>query len=305
MNIANRYRPPRHVITSARFGSISATTLRGSCSPNYSPVSGKQAFVEPFRRHCNLIRPQQQARIAARFRIADDYSTKEMPMPNRRVTALMVSLAVVWATALPSAAQQNAAFAKVDDDPSLPRVLLIGDSISIGYTVPVREALGGKANVHRAPTNCGPTSNGIKQIDNWLGEGKWDVIHFNFGLHDLKLIDGKHQVPIDDYAKNLQTIAEKMQATGAKVIWCTTTPVPKGKLNPPRNFGDVDSYNAVAAKVMDELKIPTNDLCAFARERIGDIQKPNDVHFTAAGSKILGEEVARQIAAQLGSPPSE
>src|SRR3954467_10868139 len=83
----------------------------------------------------------------------------------------------------------NPAFAKVQDDPNLPRVLLIGDSISMGYTLPVREMLKGKANVHRPPANCGPTERGLDQLDKWLGDGKWDVIHFNFGLHDLKYLD--------------------------------------------------------------------------------------------------------------------
>ncbi len=59
-------------------------------------------------------------------------------------------------------------------------MLLIGDSISIGYTMPVRKLLEGKANVHRIPTNGGPTKNGIANIDNWLGTKKWDVIHFNW-----------------------------------------------------------------------------------------------------------------------------
>lgn len=203
------------------------------------------------------------------------------------------------AFSLTPALAQDPAFAKVTDDPQLPRVLLIGDSISIGYTVPVREALAGKANVHRAPTNCGPTINGIKEIDKWLAGGKWDVIHFNFGLHDLKQINGKHQVGIEDYENNLRTLAEKLKATGAKVIWCSTTPVPEGKLNPPRSFGDVAKFNEAAARVMKDLEMPTNDLYTFALERQADIQKKNDVHFTAAGSKVLGEEVARQIVEHL------
>ena len=43
----------------------------------------------------------------------------------------------------------------VQDDPALPRVLLIGDSISHMYTASVRRLLKGKANVHRAPARCG------------------------------------------------------------------------------------------------------------------------------------------------------
>jgi hypothetical protein len=70
--------------------------------------------------------------------------------------------------------------------PGQPRVLLIGDSISIGYTLPVRELLKGKANVHRIPQNGGATDVGLEKMASWLGDGKWDVIHFNFGLHDAK-----------------------------------------------------------------------------------------------------------------------
>lgn len=67
----------------------------------------------------------------------------------------------------------------VQDEPGLPRVLLIGDSVSGGYTLATRKLLAGKANVHKAPENCGPTGNGLKKLDIWLGDGHWDVIHFN------------------------------------------------------------------------------------------------------------------------------
>ena len=49
----------------------------------------------------------------------------------------------------------------VTDVPGLPRVLLIGDSVSMGYTLRVRTALQGKANVHRVPTNCGPSADSL------------------------------------------------------------------------------------------------------------------------------------------------
>ena len=95
------------------------------------------------------------------------------------VTALLLSLPV-------QAQKKKGPLAPVTDDPKLPRVLLIGDSISIGYTLPTREFLKGKANLHRIPTNGGPTTRGLASIDAWIGESKWDVIHFNWGLHDLK-----------------------------------------------------------------------------------------------------------------------
>lgn len=192
------------------------------------------------------------------------------------------------------------AFAKVVDDPALPKVLLIGDSISIGYTPPVRALLKGKANVHRIPTNGGPTSNGVKNIDAWLGKQKWAVIHLNFGLHDLKIMpDGKHQVPQEDYEKNLRLLIDKCQKTGAKVIFATTTPVPEGTLNPPRKFGDVAEYNAVASKVAAEKGAAIDDLNAAIAPQIKELQKPHDVHYKPAGYKVLAESVAKSIEAAL------
>lgn len=192
------------------------------------------------------------------------------------------------------------AFAKVTDDPKLPRVLLIGDSISIGYTVPVRELLKGKANVHRNAGNGGPTTNGLAHLTAWLGEGKWDVIHFNWGLHDLKFMpDGKQQVALADYETNLRKLVGQLKATGAELIWCTTTPVAEGTLNPKRLDSDVQAYNAAARKIMEEQKVAVDDLYAFALPQLAQIQRPVNVHFTAEGSKALAKQVAASIEAAL------
>jgi len=237
-------------------------------------------------------------------------------MPTRLSRRSLVVLAALLAVATIAPAQEskkkvqrppNPALAVVEDVPGLPRVLLIGDSISIGYTLPVREALKGKANVHRIPANGGPTSNGLANIDKWLGDKKWDVIHFNWGLHDLKFVDengqlsneqtGKHQIPLDKYEMNLRQLTQRLQKTGAKLIWCSTTPVPEGAAG--RKPGDELRYNEVAAKVMKELNVPTDDLYSFALPRLNDIQLPANVHFTAAGSEVLAEQVAKSITAAL------
>lgn len=208
----------------------------------------------------------------------------------------------------------NPAYAAVEDVAGLPRVLLIGDSISIGYTLATREQLKGKANVHRPATNCGPTKTGLAHLDAWLATGgagkKWDVIHFNWGLHDLKHVgdDGskivdvktpgsRRQISPEDYRANLETLVARLKATGAKLIWRNTTPVPEGAKG--RVVEDVPLYNGIAAEVMKEAGIPTHDLYAFALERLPQIQLPADVHFTPAGSAVLAEDVARAIEAAL------
>jgi acyl-CoA thioesterase-1 len=191
--------------------------------------------------------------------------------------------------------------APIQDQSGLPRVLLIGDSISMGYTLPVREALAGKANVHRPAENCGPTIRGIERLENWLGQGRWDVIHFNFGLHDLRLDDGRHQVPLDQYEQNLRTMVARLKQSGATLIWCSTTPVPETS-TPPRRNSDVIAYNAVARNIAEENKIPIDDLYAFALPRLSEIQRPSNVHFTPEGSKVLARQVAASIAEALPSP---
>lgn len=223
-------------------------------------------------------------------------------------TTLLVLLSLLSATF----AQQPAAPARkpdpsmtpITDEPGLPRVLVIGDSISIGYTIPTRELLKAKANLHRIPTNGGSTKDGLANIDKWLGTGKWDVIHFNWGLHDLKhWKDGKMdptgpQVStLEEYEKNLGELVKRLKATGAKLIWATTTPVPEGSGG--RVAGDDVKYNAVAAKVMKETGVPTNDLHALCVPNLAEWQLPKNVHFNAAGSKGLAEKVSKEIETAL------
>lgn len=222
----------------------------------------------------------------------------------------VVVAAELPAVVAPTGKRPDPALAPIDDMPDLPRVLLIGDSISIGYTLPARTLLDGKANVHRIPTNGGPTTRGLQQLDRWLGPSRWDVIHFNFGLHDLKHADAKgglvdaseapRQVELDAYRDNLRAIVRRLKETGATLIWCTTTPVPPGAKG--RVAGDEVAYNAVAADVMRDEGVATNDLHAFAAARLAEIGKPADVHYTPAGYAVLAEQVARRIDQALPKP---
>jgi hypothetical protein len=192
------------------------------------------------------------------------------------------------------------AMAAVTDDPALPRVLIIGDSISIGYTAPVRKQMAGKANIHRILTNGGPTINGLKNLNSWLGTSKWDIIHFNWGLHDLKFMEtGQRQVPLDEYEKNLRELVKTLNATGAHLIWCSTTPVPAADTNPPRKNDDVIAYNAVAKKIMDENGIAIDDLYTFALPQLEKIQLPKNVHYNADGYETLGTQVTKSLTAAL------
>ena len=209
-----------------------------------------------------------------------------------------------------AARKVNPVFAAPKEDPNLPYVLIIGDSISIGYTLDVRRELQGVANVYRPPTNCGPTTKGLAEIDSWLGDRKWDVVHWNHGLHDLKYMGPKGQnladpkaptshpqVPIDDYTSNIERLAKRIKQSAKVVIWRETTPVPEGAAG--RVVGDSAKYNAAAAKAIANVGgIQTDPFFAFA-ESVKEQQRPANVHYTPEGSKRLGSHVAKVIRTAL------
>lgn len=224
---------------------------------------------------------------------------------------LMFSPLVVW---------PNSLFRLLQND--LPNVLILGDSISIGYTPFVREMLKGKANVYRPmlengkPENCAGTTKGVENIDRWLNSAgnagitnsgsHWDIIHFNFGLHDIKHVDpvtGKNsqnpkhpkQANRRHYKKNLKTIVEKLKATGAELIFATTTPYPDDVNGPLRKPGMPRKYNRVAVKIMNKNGIRINNLHAFMVPRMNELQRPNNVHFTKKGSRALAGKVVERI----------
>jgi hypothetical protein len=199
-------------------------------------------------------------------------------------------------------------------DPALPNVLILGDSISIGYTRDVRTLMAGKANVFRPmnpsgkqPENCGDTPMGIKGLDKWLGDTRWDVIHFNWGLWDLcyrnpkvktqgnrDKKNGTLSTTPEQYERNLETIVTRLEKTGAKLIWASTTLVPDGEVG--RFVGDDVKYNAIADRVMKRHGIPTNDLHALTKSFEGKLfAGPGNVHFTAEGSQRLARQVAEKI----------
>ena len=199
---------------------------------------------------------------------------------------------------------------------ALPIVLIIGDSVSMGYTNYVKGFMDGVANVQRPLNpgggyqNCEGTTSGIENIDKWIGDTQWDVIHFNFGLHDLKHVnpetgknsnspDDPQQADIKTYEKNLKEIVIKLKATGAKLIFATTTSFPDKPGGPLRRSDQPEKYNKVALKIMKKNNIIVNDLNALTLPNLSELQPPNNVHFTEAGSELLAREVVKVIKSVL------
>ncbi|MDO7171616.1 SGNH/GDSL hydrolase family protein [Mariniflexile sp. AS56] len=212
------------------------------------------------------------------------------------------------------------AFKYVHPQTGKPNVFIYGDSISIAYSSAVRKLLAGNATVIRLFKNGGSSNDFISNMNKLqetmfqpgLEEGwdfKWDVIHFNVGLHDLKYLKGKHldkdngkQVStISQYKENLEGICTylKTQFPKAKLIFATTTPVPanaKGRFG-----GDSVIYNKAALEVLSKHpEIIINDLYTYTKPHLEMwAQEPGNVHYKELGFTAQGKEVARVISKNL------
>jgi len=201
----------------------------------------------------------------------------------------------------------------------LPRILIIGDSVSMGYTKGVVQLLEGKADVQRPDANCGATFIGLRDLDKWLDGRSWDVIHFNFGLHDLRYCfnsdpyqmknaagefptaeTGAPRTPIGAYEANLRQLVGRLKATGARLIWGNTTPV--GQYHNGYEPALVDAYNRVAARVMEEEGVAVNDLNAVIAANIRDLHGNDHVHPNYKGARELAKAVAAAVTAALRNP---
>ncbi len=191
-----------------------------------------------------------------------------------------------------------------------PKVLIIGDSISKGYTPYVQQFLKGKAIVMRNTANAQHTATGLEMIDRWLGETQWEVIHFNWGLWDMYgWRFAKDNLTPEIYEKRLEQLVVRLKKTDAKLIWGTTTPVCP---EPEKNMRDrfmtkmkispelERKYLDAALRVMKKHDVQVNDLHALMAPVLKKYAlAPDNVHFTAEGRELLGKQVAASIAKLL------
>ncbi len=193
-------------------------------------------------------------------------------------------------------------------NPALPDVLIIGDSISMGYTPVVRKLLAAKANIYRIPANGMWTSNILAKTPYWfqvIGKQHFKVIVFNSGLHDItRIVNGQYDasgstnhIPLSSYTANLDKLVDLLQPHTDILIWASTTSVPVGAKG--RKAGDEIVYNDAASGIMNKRKVPIIDLYAVSLKAASLHMDPTNVHYTTAGYELLGSEVAKQVLEHL------
>ncbi|HEX2999481.1 MAG TPA: SGNH/GDSL hydrolase family protein, partial [Armatimonadota bacterium] len=147
------------------------------------------------------------------------------------------------------------------DDKNLPRVLLIGDSISVGYGPTVTKLLEGKYHVDRLSTSRAVNDPILyKETRMMLVDNHYAAIHFNNGLHGFHLKGPEYDKALREYVDLLQK-----ESGGAKLIWAASTPItaPNATDKLSDSNAAVITRNELALKLMQERGIPVDDLYAL------------------------------------------
>ena len=183
--------------------------------------------------------------------------------------------------------QISYAYHLADANMNLPRVLLVGDSICNNYQSEVRRLLEGKTNVsYWISSYCVTSPNYLKFLSLYLEEAKYDVVHFNNGLHSL-------QTPTDAYAKGICASIQliKRKQPDARIVWCSSTP-----LKDARKTAKVKELNAAAAKVVAEAGgVETNDLFALLEPLDREANWRDEFHHRKETCKMEANQVAAAI----------
>ncbi len=197
----------------------------------------------------------------------------------------------------------------------LPRVLLLGDANYLNLSRTVANELKGRATV--VARHPGDSTTALANLEGVLGDQSWAVIHFNFGLADLHYRDpatkavramskragGVRVSSPERYEKNLDALVGRLKATGAKLIWASTTPIPSSKLDDLVDPGSEVEYNAIAAKVMERHDVTVNDVHGHVTKN-AEGKKLTDP-FSVGRVVPLHPPVVEAIAAALGKPASK
>ncbi len=181
------------------------------------------------------------------------------------------------------------------NETNLPRVLLIGDSIVRDYYPEVEKHLAGKAFVARLSTSRfigDPVL--LKEIELVLGGTKFDVVHFNNGMHGWQHTEDEYRKAFPKLIKTIRAHAPK-----ARLIWATTTPLRDGKgvtsdTNAQYSDERIAARNVIAAEFVTARNIPIDDLNA-AMQGHPEYHSDN-VHFNGTGIQIQAAQVSAKIA---------
>ena len=185
------------------------------------------------------------------------------------------------------------AYHLTDANKDLPRVLLVGDSICQGYQSKVRSKIEGSANVtYWASSYCVTSPGYLRLLAFYLDEAKYDVIHFNNGLHSC-------ETPVADYEKSYRAALELVKAKqpGARIVWASSTPLNTANAAKAEK---VVRLNAAARRAASSVGgIGENDLFALMNPLDRATYWVDMHHYTSDGYELLASQIVEKVTAAM------
>ena len=175
---------------------------------------------------------------------------------------------------------------------TLPRVLLIGDSITRGYYPQVAEKLKGKASVARLATSKSLGDPALlAEVAMVLDQCSFDVVHFNNGLHGWGYNETEYEKGFPELVATIRKHAPK-----AKLIWATITPMRQaGKLDViAEGTKRVEARNKIAEGIVAKEGIAVDDLYGLVKDH-PEYWSGDGVHFNEKGVAVEAIQVSKRI----------
>lgn len=174
--------------------------------------------------------------------------------------------------------------------------LIVGDSISIGYTPKIKSEFPSIQVIHNE-CNAQGTRKGKLNIERWAAHSsRWSFCTINHGMWDLEK-NSPQTTEIEEYLRNLEFEVNTLKAVCDVIIFNTTTRIPVNANAFRRD--ELDTFNQEAVNLMNSLNISICDLKTVSETIVDKHIKAsvqNDVHYTQEGYDVLGLALAECIA---------
>ena len=190
-------------------------------------------------------------------------------------------------------------------DSTLPRVLIVGDSISMGYRGAIAKHFQGKAYIDYWTQGYlsveGRNSQGERALSGVLSNGPYDVVTFNFGLHWWP---HPQRSPEDKYVAQMTKLVEHLKKTApaTKFVWIRTTP---WRTTPAEGKPSLDNeqnqriirFNKMTDEIMATHGIPEVDLYGLCEKKLDTVAagSKDAVHWNQEVSRLMAEEIVKEI----------
>lgn len=172
------------------------------------------------------------------------------------------------------------------NDINLPRVLLVGDSITYGYQEIVRKKMRGKAYIDYLATSYAvdiPIYSDLIKL--FVNDRHYDIIHFNHGLHGIHLEKEEYRQRMSNCLKNIAQKGKIALAT-CTIVFCEGNE----ELHPQWNIR-VEERNAAIFEIAEKKNFSLDDLYSVSLAVPKEYRRKDGTHYKRKGCEMLAAAV--------------